>query len=85
MARQKHGKQSLYKALASVLRRARTSLYQPFADAPLPAIALAHPAPAQVAAPGPRTAKIIPFPSARPSARKTPAAAGPRILSPFTA
>ena len=78
MARQEHAKQSLFEALASVLRRARTSLYQPFAEPFLPAIALAQPVPAQVAAPGPRTAKIIPFPSAR----KTPAAAGPRILYP---
>ena len=62
MARQKHGKRSLLTvlsavlsgALALVLRRTRTSLYQPIPTAPPPA--------AQLTAPSPRMARILPFP-----------------------
>jgi hypothetical protein len=59
-------------ALASLLRRAQSSLYQPFAesqpDEPEQAAPKAtRPAPVVVMTPMPRTAKIIPFPaSAKP-------------------
>ena len=95
MARQKHAQQSLFEALAQFFRRARTSLYQPFAEPPastLPAesIALvrtpppiAQPAKMQQAKMQPTN--IIPFPSAArtaPASRDTSRYAfKPRILS----
>jgi hypothetical protein len=71
MARQKHAKRSLFDALGSALRRARTSLYQPFAEPP--------PAAASMAAPAQRSAKVIPFPAAPP--HPAPAPAKPRVYS----
>jgi hypothetical protein len=53
MATQTPTKQSLFQALTSTFRRARTSLYQPFTG-PQPA---AEPIPI----PGPPMAKILPF------------------------
>src|ERR1039457_3233873 len=60
MTRQKHAKHSLLGALESVLRRARTSLYQPSLRSPLP---LHQICPVELTSQPVRTAKIIPFPS----------------------
>jgi hypothetical protein len=67
MTRQKTTKRSLFQALTSTFRRARTSLYEPFTD-PQSSDPLAG-------VPGPRMAKVLPFRVSPP-----PSAPAPELL-----
>ena len=66
MARQNPTKQSLFQALTSTFRRARTSLYQPFAES--------QPSDPLAGIPNPRMAKVLPFriPPPPPASAPTP-------------
>jgi hypothetical protein len=84
MTRQKHTKKSLIDALTSFFRRARTSLYQPFAahsEPPAPIAPVAAPTPITLRP----TAKIIPFPPASHPTTPTPAMPHPAATTPFPA
>jgi len=87
MARQKHAKQSLVEALTSILRHARTSLYQPFvapSEHPVPSASpvadTVNPA-TNLSAKIP--AKIIAFPQSNPSAVLSPNPPRPAAATPF--